>query len=101
MNIHFSQVERRSQLFSYLLAAFALYTVMMLILSLNNYFEHRGTMLSSNSSQVAHTESSSVPVVIPAPLPPTDQIQIIVTPLPSIGSNPIPQAVPVPAPSVP
>ena len=101
MNIHFSQVERRSQLFSYLLAALAIGTVMMLILSFHQYFGHRGTMLSSTSSQVVHTEISNTPVAIPAPLPPAEQIHLSITSMPDDGENPVPQVVPIPVPSVP
>jgi len=100
MNIHFPQVEKRSQLSSYLLAAFAICTLTMLVLSFSHFFENRWSM-PSVSSQVVHAESNIVPVAIPAPVPPTDQIQISVTPLPSVGENPVPQAVPVPVPSVP
>ena len=101
MNSHFSQVERRSHLFSYLLAAFAIYTVWMLVLSFNHYFEQRGTMLSSSSSQGAHTESSNVPVAIPAPHPPVEQIQASNSSMPALNANPVPQVVPIPVPSVP
>ena len=101
MNIHFSQVERRSQFFSYLLAAFAIYTVVMLTLSFDRYFEHRQTMLHSTSSQVVQSESGPLRVAIPAPLPPAEQIQISATALPSVGDNPVPQVVPIPVPSVP
>jgi len=100
MNIHFPQVDKRSQLSSYFLAAFAICTAMMLILSFGQFFEQRWSM-PSGSSQVVPAESTSVPVAIPAPLPPQDQIQISVTPLRSVNANPVPQAVPVPAPSVP
>jgi hypothetical protein len=44
MNTHFLQVEKRSQMFSYLLAAFAIGTAMMLILSLSHSFENRWSM---------------------------------------------------------
>jgi hypothetical protein len=84
-----------------LLAAFAICTAMMLILSFNHYFEHRSTMLSSTSSQVVHTESNDVPVAIPAPLAPAEQIQISSTSMAAGGENPVPQAVAIPMPSVP
>lgn len=100
MNIYFSQVERRSQLFSGLLATFAIYTVVMLILSFNHYFEHRSPMLSSTSSQVVQTEGNHVPVAIPAPLPPAEQIQISITQMADGGEKPVPQVVPIPVPSV-
>ena len=100
MNIHFSQVENRSQLFSYLLAAFAICTLLMLILSFSHYFEQRWSG-SSTSAQVVHAESNNVPVAIPAPLPPAEQIQMSNISLPSGGANPVPQVVAIPVPSVP
>jgi hypothetical protein len=100
MNIHFSQIERRSQLFSYLLVAFAICTLMMLILSFSRYFENRWTMPSA-SAQMVYSESASVPVAIPAPHPPAEQIQISITFMPSGGENPVPQVVAIPVPSVP
>ena len=99
MNTYFLQVEKRSQLSSYLLAAFAICTLIMLILSFNQSLENRWSMPSA-SSQVVHSESS-VPVAIPAPLPPAEQIQMSNTSLPSGGANPVPQVVPIPVPSVP
>lgn len=101
MNIHFSQVENRSQLFSYLRAAFAICTVMMLILSFSHFFEQRSIILPSTSSQVVHTESNNVPVAIPAPHPPAEQIQTSDTSMSSLGANPVPPVVAIPVPSVP
>ena len=100
MNIYVPQVEKRFQLSSYLLAAFAICTLMMLILSFSHYFENRWTMPSA-SSQVVPAESTSVPVPIPAPLPPAEQIQMSNTSLPSGSANPVPQVVAIPVPSVP
>ena len=99
MNIHFSQVENRSQLSSYLLAAFAISVVLMLALSFNQYFAHHWS-LSSASSDVVSAESATTPVAIPAPLPPAEQIQVSMQPSPA-SANPVPQVVPVPVPSVP
>ena len=99
MNAYVPQVEKRSQLFSYLLAVFAIITLMMLILSLSHYFENRWSMPSA-SSQVVHSEGS-VPVAIPAPHPPAEQIQMSNTSLPSGSANPVPQVVAIPVPSVP
>jgi hypothetical protein len=87
-------------LFSYLLAAFAICTVLMLALSFSHFFEQRWSMPSA-SSHVVRTESSNMPVPIPAPLPPPDQIQVSIAPLSSGNANPVPQAVPIPVPSVP
>lgn len=99
MNIYFPQVEKRAHLFSYLLAVFAICTALMLMLSFTNYFAHRWSM-SSVSSEVVSTESAGMPVAIPAPLPPAEQIQVSMTTSPA-NTNPVPQAVPVPMPSVP
>jgi len=99
MNIYVSQVEKRSQLFSYLLAAFAMCTALILILSFSQYLSHRWSMAAAYS-EVVSTESVNIPVAIPAPLPPAEQIQISMTALP-VSANPVPQALPVPVPSVP
>lgn len=98
MNIYYPQVEKRSQLSTYLLVVFVICTVLMLILSFNRFSENRWNM-SSASSQVVSAESISIPVAIPAPVPPAEQIQVAAAPLPA-GANPVPQAVPAPAPSV-
>jgi hypothetical protein len=98
MNIYFAQVEKRSNLFSYLLAAFAISTILMLILSFSNYFEDHWD-IPSTSSQAISVESRNLPVAIPIPVPPADQVQISVTPLPR-SANPVPQVVPVPVHSV-
>lgn len=100
MNTYFPQGEKRSQLSSYLLAAFAICTLMMLILSFSRFSENRWSM-PSIASEVVTTESASMPVAIPAPVPPPDQLQMSVTPLPAGSVNPVPQVVPVPLPSVP
>ena len=102
MNIHFSQVERKSQVFSYLLAAFAVFTVSMLALSLS-----RHTVIHwpapSTSSQAIQTVDNHLPIAVPAPLPPAEQAQPVPTPEPA-GTAPailVPQAIHAPAPSVP
>ena len=100
MNIYFQQVEKRSQLSSYLLAAFAICTLLLLVLSFSRFFEQRWSG-SSTSAQVVHAESNNVPVAIPAPLPPAEQIQISTTLLSSGSANPVPQVVAIPVPSVP
>ena len=102
MNIHYSQVERRSPLSSYLLAACAVFTVLMLALSLSRDAGLHWSV-PSISVQAAQTEDSGLPVAIPAPLPPAGQAQAVTTPEPA-GSAPsvlIPQAIPAPLPSVP
>jgi hypothetical protein len=100
MNTYFPQVEKRSHLSSYVLAVFAICTLLMLVLSFSRFFENRWSMPSVPSGVVT-TESANMPVAIPAPVPPTDQVQMSVTPLPAGSLNPVPQVVPVPVPSVP
>jgi len=102
MNIHFPQVERRSQLSSHLLAAFAILVTLMFVLSLVRQLEFRWSVLSA-SIQTAQIEHSDIPVAIPAPLPPAEQIQAIVTLEPDGNTKSIfvPRAIPAPAPSVP
>lgn len=102
MNVHFLQVERKSQLSSYLLAAFAIFTVLMFALSLSRYVELHWSV-PSLSVQTAQVANSDLPVAIPAPLPPAEQTLTIVTAEPA-GSAPsilMPQVIPVPVPSVP
>ena len=102
MNIPYPQVERRSPLSSYLLAACAVFTVLMLALSLSR---HAGLHwpVPSLSVQAAQTEDSGVPVAIPAPLPPAGQTHAVMTlePAGSAPSVPMPQVIPAPLPSVP
>ena len=100
MNIHFQQVEKKSQLFSYILAAFAVFTVLMLTLSI---IRHTELHLSSPSVQAVSSENTNVPVAIPAPLPPDEQAQTIATPEPFGNSQTVfvPQAIAAPMPSVP
>ena len=102
MNIHYPQVERRSQLSSYLLAAFAILVALMFVLSLGRHVEIHWSV-PSVSIQTAQIENSDMPVVIPAPEPSAEQIQAIVTPEPGGNASSIlvPQAIPAPAPSVP
>lgn len=102
MNIHFPQVERRSQLSSHLLAAFAILMGLMFVLSLGRHIEIHWPV-PSVSIQTAQTGNSDIPVAIPAPTPPAEQAQSIVTPEPGGSATSIlaPQAIPAPAPSVP
>ena len=102
MNIHYPQVERRSQLSSYLLAAFAILMGLMFVMSLVRHVEIHWSVPSA-SIQTAQIENSDMPVVIPAPLPPAEQAQSIATPEPDMNAPSIlmPQAIPAPAPSVP
>jgi hypothetical protein len=102
MNIHFQQVEKKSQVFSYVLAAFAVFTVVMLTLSFSRQVELRLSM-PSTSMQADHSGNTDVPVAVPAPLPPVEQAQITVTPEPFGNSQAVlaPQAIAAPMPSVP
>ena len=101
MNIHFPQVERRSQVFSYMLAVFALFTLLMLLLSFMRMAELR-LPVPGTSIHTAQTEKTNIPVAVPAPMPPMEQAHSIVTPEP-VGNTQtilVPQIVPAPAPSV-
>lgn len=102
MNIHFQQVEKKSQSFSYILAAFAVFTVLMLTLSISRHAElHLSS--PSVSLQAVNSENTNVPVAIPAPLPPAEQVQTIATPEAFGNSQAVlaPQAIAAPMPSVP
>ena len=102
MNIHFQQVEKKSQMFSYVLVVFAVFMVLMLTLSLSRHFELH-LSIPSVSLQAAHLENTNMPVAIPAPLPPAEQAQTIATPEPFGNSQTVlvPQAIAAPMPSVP
>lgn len=102
MNIPFPQVERKSALFSYLLAAFAVFTLLMSSLSIIRMAELRLPVPVIDIHQ-AQTEKANLPVAIRAPIPPVEQVQLTVTPGPAGNTKSIlvPQIVPVPAPSVP
>ena len=102
MNIHFQQVEKKSQMFPFILAVFAVFTIVMLALSFSRHAElHLSS--PSMSLQVAHSESTSLPVAIPAPLPPAEQDQTTASPEPFGTSQAVllPQAIAAPMPSVP
>lgn len=102
MNIHYPQVERKSQSSSYMLTAFAICMAMMLVLNLVRHVEIRWS-IPSISVQAAQIENGTVPIAIPAPLSPAEAIQATSTPEPdgNASSNLMPQAIPAPAPSVP
>ena len=102
MNIDFVQVERRSQLSSYLLAAFAIFTVLMFALSLSRHAELHWS-LPSTLRKAVQTTNSELPIPIPAPLAPTGQEQSLATNEPAAESQSIlaPQVIAVPMPSVP
>lgn len=102
MNIHFPQVERKPQVFSYMLAVFALFTMLMLFLSFIRMFELR-LSVPSISVHTSQAENTNIPVAIPAPLPPVQQAQSFVTP--ELAGNTqtilVSEIIPAPAPSVP
>lgn len=102
MNIHYPQVERRSQLSSCLLAAFAILMGLMFVLSLGRHVELHWPIPSA-SIQTTLIENSDMPAAIPAPKPPAEQAQSITTPEPdgNVPSILSPQAIPAPAPFVP
>lgn len=102
MNIHFQPVEKKSQLSSYLLVAFAIFTVLMLVLSMSRQVEIHFSV-PSISIQAVQPVKSDQPVAVPAPLPPAEATTANSTPAPTGNANTslAPQAVPAPAPSVP
>ena len=101
MNIHFSQVERKTPFASYLLAAFAIFTTLMLTLSFSRHAELHWSA-HSKAGQVIHTVDNNLAVAVPAPLAPVGQVQASLTFEPA-GAAPamlVPQAIPAPVPSV-
>lgn len=101
MNIHFSQVEKKSQLSSYLLVAFATFTVLMLVLSMSRQVEIHFSV-PAILIQAVQPVNSDLPVAVPAPMPPAEATQVIVTPAPTGNANTsLAQAIPAPMPSVP
>ena len=102
MNIHFQQLEKKSQMFSYIPVVFAVFMVLMLTLSLSRHFELH-LSIPSVSLQAGHSENTNMPVAIPAPLPPAEQVQNIAT-SGMVGDSQaalVPQAIAAPIPSVP
>lgn len=102
MNILYPQVERKSQLSLYILTVFAFCMAVMLALSLFRHVEIHWSV-PSVSVQTAQIEHGDMPVAIPAPPPPAEQIQAIVTPEPvgNASLHPAPQIIRAPMPSVP
>lgn len=86
MNIHFPQVERKSQLFSHLLIVFATFMVLVLALSLSRHTAIRFSAISLYMP-AAYTENSDLPVAVPAPVSrATVQVIVTATPQPA-GDN--------------
>lgn len=101
MNIHFQPVEKKSQLASYLLVAFATFTALMLVLSMSRQVEVRFSV-PSISIQAVQPVNSNMPVAIPTPPPSAEATNAISTPEPGNTSfNPVPQVIRAPMPSVP
>jgi hypothetical protein len=103
MNIHFQQVERKSQSFTYLLVVFAVFTILMMTLSLSRHIAIR---LSAPSLPMpaAYTENSELPAAIRAPIAPTAGVVIVITtpqPAGNIAVTLVHQPIPAPMPSVP
>ena len=102
MNIHFMQVERKSQLPSCLLAAFGIFTALILTLSLGRYAGIHWSA-PATSSQAIQIVDQHLPVAVPAPLPPAGQAQAVLT-SESAGAVPailVSQVIPAPAPFMP
>jgi hypothetical protein len=100
MNIHFQQAETKPKGFSHILVALAVFTGLVLILNINRHTELH-LSIPSSIGQGFYTESSSMPVVIPAPLPPQEQVQVTAAPALLTTPAPLPQAVLAPTPDVP
>lgn len=102
MNIPVPQAEKKSQFFSYILAACAVLTLLTLSSNLIRKVELR---LPAPSTDTAHvqTEKANVPVAIPVPIPRGERAQLLVTPQEVENTRPflVPQISPIPAPSVP
>lgn len=100
MNIHFQQAEKKSQVLFYILVGVAALTVLMLIWNAGRTIELQ-VSIPSLSGQVVYIENNSMPVAVPAPLPPAEQAQMTTMPAPSSTPSPLPRAVPVPVPDLP
>lgn len=102
MNIHFHQVERKTPFASYWLAAFGIFTALILTLNFSHHAELHWSA-PSTSVQVIHAVENNLPVAVPAPLPPAGSAQAAATPEP-VGAESailVPQVIPAPHPSVP
>ncbi len=100
MNIHFQQAEKKSQVFFYIFVALAFLSAMMVLLNASSRVEVHLSIPASSAQGVA-LENNTMPVAIPAPLPPAEQVQSTNTPAPSATVGLLPQAVPVPTPDLP
>lgn len=101
MNIHFQQVEKKSQVFLYMLVVVVVFTVCMVISNTSQTVNLRLPIHSASSMQAAYGKISNIPVAIPVPVPPAEQVQMTLAAVPSSTPSPVPQAVPVPVPSLP
>lgn len=102
MNILYTQVERKSQLSSYILAAFAICMAVMLTLSLVRHVEIHWSV-PSVSAQTAQIEHSNMPIAIPTPPLSAEAANASSTPEPvgNASLHPVPQVIRAPMPFVP
>jgi len=101
MNIHFQQVEKKSQVFFYILVVGVAFAISMVILNAVHTNNLHLSIPSSVPGQAAHGGMNSLPVAIPAPQPPAKQVQAALSPVASPTPSPLPQAVAVPVPTLP
>jgi hypothetical protein len=101
MNIQFQQVEKKSQVFSYILMVGVAFAISMLILNAVRTNNLHLSIPSSVSGQAAYGGMNSLPVAIPAPQPPAEQINMAPTLVVSSTPSPLPKAVAVPVPTLP
>src|SRR5690349_7463199 len=101
MNIHFQQVEKKSQVFLYMLVVVVVFTVSMLISNTRRTVNLHLPIAHTSSMQPAYGEISNMPVAVPAPVPPANAAPMATPPMPSSTPSPLPQAVPAPVPSLP
>jgi hypothetical protein len=102
MNIHFPQLEKRSQVFSYTFIVLATFIVLSITLGLSRHTELH-LSIPSILIPVERTENMNWPVAIPAPTPPVQQTPAIAVPEAAENGQAalVPQAILVPMPSVP
>ena len=102
MNIHFEQSEKKLRVFLYMLVIVAVFSVFVLISNTSGTVDLHLSMPSSLASgQPAYGKVSNMPVAIPAPLSPANEVHKTATSIPSSTPSPLPQAVPAPVPHRP
>lgn len=103
MHIPFSQIERKPPLFSYLLVACGVLTLLTLSSGMIRIREFRLPTPSVNLSH-AQTERANLPVAIPVPVPPGGTDPSIINEVEEVANAttiPVPLANPVPVLPVP